>query len=408
VQITRDTQIELLPQYVEPEEPRQVDVTYDDVGGVGETVEQPREMVELPLRHPELFQRLGIDPPKGVLLHGPPGTGKTLLVRAVANESEARFFHIAGPEIMGRYYGESEERLRSVFQEAQRDAPAVIFIDEIDSIAPKREETGEVERRVVAQLLTLMDGLEPRQNVIVIGATNRVDALDEALRRYLPELKLDGEAVPSDVLETLVVEQGDFEDAFTRIQPSALREIMVQVPDVSWDDIGGLEDVRQSLTEAIELPMKFPDTFKRVGIRPAKGLLFFGTTGYGEDVVGQGSRPRIGGDFIAAESSSLLSKWYGESEKQVAKPFQRARQVAPTVVLLDEIDSLAPQRGTGSGEPAVTERVVNSLLAELDGLEELQGVLVIGATNRPMLLDNALLRPGRFDELVYVPVPDTA
>jgi transitional endoplasmic reticulum ATPase len=473
VQITNETEVELLPRYVEPEEPRGIDVTYDDIGGLGSTTEQIREMVELPLKHPELFRRLGIDPPKGVLLHGPPGTGKTLLARAVANEADARFFHIAGPEIMGRYYGESEQRIRDVFTEAQQNAPSIIFIDEIDSIAPKREETaGEVERRVVAQLLTLLDGLEPRENVIVIGATNRVDSLDEALRRpgrfdreiiigvpdsagraeilgihtrgmplaedvrlaeiaratygfvgadlsaltresaiealrrHLPQINLDEEEIPSAVLENLVVTHDDFFSALKRIQPSAMREIMIQAPDVGWDDIGGLEQAKRELREGIEDPLRYPESFRRIGIRPAKGFLFYGPPGTGKTLLAKAVAKEAEANFIATKSSDLLSKWYGESEKQVAKLFQRGRQVAPTVVFIDEIDSMAPQRGGGLGEPAVTERVVNTLLSEMDGLEELQGVIVIAATNRPMLLDPALLRPGRFDELVYVPVPD--
>ncbi|MGI6209894.1 MAG: CDC48 family AAA ATPase, partial [Anaerolineae bacterium] len=473
VQVTEETEIQLLPQYMEPEEPRGTDVTYDDIGGLAPVIDQVREMIELPLKHPELFQRLGIDPPKGVLLHGPPGTGKTLLARAVANESEASFFHIAGPEIMGRFYGESEERLRDIFQQAQQQAPAIIFIDEIDSIAPKREQvTGEVERRVVAQLLTLMDGLEPRQNVVVIGATNRLDAVDEALRRpgrfdreivvgvpdtpgrrqilgihtrgmplaedvdlddiaritygfvgadlaalareaaidalrrNLPNINLDEPELSPEVLDALAVTEADFQNALRRVQPSALREIMIQVPDVGWDDIGGLEEAKEALREGVELPLKNPEAFERLGIRPAKGFLLFGPPGTGKTLLAKAVARESEANFISAKSSDLLSKWYGESEQQVSRLFTRARQVAPTVIFLDEIDSLAPQRGGGLGEPAVTERVVNTLLAEMDGLEELQGVVVIGATNQPSLLDPALLRPGRFDELIYVPVPN--
>ncbi len=475
VQVAQDTEIELLPEYVEVEEQqRRVDVTYDDIGGLGQTIHQVRELIELPLKHPELFQRLGIDPPKGVLLHGPPGTGKTLLARAVANEADTHFFHIAGPEIMGRFYGESEQRLRDIFQQAQQQAPSIIFIDEIDSIAPKRQDvTGEVERRVVAQLLTLMDGLEPRQNVIVIGATNRVDALDEALRRpgrfdreivlgvpdikgrqevlgihsrgmplaedvdlgelakatygfvgadlgalsreaametlrrLLPELNLEqpGE-VAGDKLNRLRVTRDDFLNALKRVQPSALREIMIEVPSVGWEDIGGLEEAKRELREGIELPLKHPEAFKRLGIRPAKGFLLFGPPGTGKTLLAKAVAREAEANFIAAKSSDLLSKWYGESEQQISRLFQRARQVAPTVIFLDEIDSLAPARGGGLGEPAVTERVVNTLLAEMDGLEELQHVVVIAATNRPALLDPALMRPGRFDDLVYVPVPE--
>ncbi|MBN1239197.1 MAG: CDC48 family AAA ATPase [Gammaproteobacteria bacterium] len=472
VQVTSDTEVELRPQYEEPKEVRRADVTYDDVGGLGATIDHIREMIELPLRHPELFQRLGIDPPKGVLLHGPPGTGKTLLARAVANEAEASFHHIAGPEIMGSHVGESEQRLRDVFQEAQRDAPSIVFIDELDSIAPKREQvTGEVERRIVAQLLTLLDGLEPRQNLVVIGATNRVDAIDEALRRpgrfdreivigvpdqqgrreilgihtrgmplgedvdlghfsritygfvgadlsaltreaameavrrILPGINFK-DGIPAEVLEGLKVTGEDFGNALKRVQPSALREIMIQVPNVTWSDIGGLEEARARLREGIELPLKNPDAFRRLGIRPAKGFLLFGPPGTGKTLLAKAVAREAEANFVATKSSDLLSKWYGESEQQVSRLFQRARQVAPTVIFIDEIDSLVPQRGGGLGEPAVTERVVNTILSEMDGLEELQGVVVIGATNRPNLVDPALLRPGRFDELVYVGVPD--
>jgi transitional endoplasmic reticulum ATPase len=473
VQVTEETEIDLRPQYEEPEDARKTDVTYDDVGGMAGAIEQVREMIELPLKHPELFSRLGIDPPKGVLLHGPPGTGKTLLARAVANESDARFFHIGGPEIMGRHYGESEQRLREIFSQAQQDSPSIVFIDEIDSIAPKRSETtGEVERRVVAQLLTLMDGLEPRQNVVVIAATNRVDAIDEALRRpgrfdreivvgvpdrsgrretleihtrgmplgegvdldelaritygfvgadmaalareaaiealrrNLPKIDLDAEEIPGEVLEHLQVTGKDFSNALKRVQPSALREIMIQVPDVGWDDIGGLDEVKRTLREGVELPLKRPDAFRHVGIRPPKGILLFGPPGTGKTLLAKAVARESEANFTSTRSSDLLSKWYGESEKQVSRLFQRARQVSPTVIFIDEIDALAPQRGGGLGEPAVTERVVNTLLSEMDGLEELQGVVVIGATNRPTLLDQALLRPGRFDEIVYVPVPE--
>ena len=474
VQITSETEIELKPTYVEPEESRTTDVTYDDIGGVSDTIKQVREMIELPLKHPVLFQRLGIDPPKGVLLHGPPGTGKTLLARAVANESEAEFFHIAGPEIMGRHYGESEKKLREVFEKAQKKSPAIVFFDEIDSIAPKRQQvSGEVERRVVAQLLTLMDGLEPRQNVVVIGATNRLDGIDEALRRpgrfdreivigvpdsdgrrqileihtrgmplaedvdldgmagdtygfvgadlaalcreaaiealrrNLPRLNLEEEdEIPPEVLDSLEVTRRDFTCAHKRVQPSAMREIMVQVPDVTWEDVGGVDEARRSLREGIEMPLESPEAFGRLGIRPARGFLLFGPPGTGKTLMAKAVARQAQANFVATKSSDLLSKWYGESEQQISKLFERARQVAPTVVFIDEIDSLAPQRGGGIGDATVTERVVNTLLAELDGLESRDGVVVIGATNQPTLLDSALLRPGRFDELIYTPVPD--
>ncbi len=475
VQVTQETEIELMEEYAEPEEAGQYTpgVTYDDVGGLGSTIPQVREMIELPLKHPELFSRLGIDPPKGVLLHGPPGTGKTLLARAVAAESDAEFFPLNGPEIMGSRYGESEERLRELFEEAQENAPAIIFIDEIDSIAPKRDQvSGEVERRVVAQLLTLMDGLEPRQNVVVVAATNRLDAVDEALRRpgrfgremfigvpdpdgrreilgihtrgmplaedvdldaiahttygfvgadlaslareaaiealrrNLPNIDLEAEEIPAEVLDDLIVTRADFMNALKGIQPSALREIMIQVPDVRWDDVGDLKEAKEALREGVELPLKHPESFRRVGIRPAKGFLLYGPPGTGKTLLAKAVAREAESNFIATKSSDLLSKWYGESEQQVARLFQRARQVAPTVIFIDELDSLAPQRGGGLGEPQVTERVVNTLLAELDGLEEMQNVVIIGATNRPTLLDPALLRPGRFDEVIYVTIPD--
>lgn len=473
VQITPDTEVELRSEYEEPKETRRADVTYDDLGGLGVTIDQIREMVELPLRYPELFQRLGVDPPKGVLLHGPPGTGKTRLARAVANESEAQFFHIAGPEIMGSAYGESERRLREIFEEATANAPSILFIDEIDSIAPKRGQvSGEAERRLVAQLLTLMDGLEPRQNLVVIAATNRPEVIDEALRRpgrfdreiiigvpdqagrreilgihtramplaedvdldelarvtygfvgadlaaitreaaieavrrIMPKLNLEDGTVPPEVLESLSVRREDFLSAHKRVQPSAMREIMIQMPNVRWDDIGGVDEARDRLREGVELPLKNPDAFRRLGIRPAKGFLLFGPPGTGKTLIAKAVAREAEANFISVKSSDLLSKWYGESEQQIARLFARARQVAPTVIFIDEIDSLVPARGRGMGEPQVTERVVNTILSEMDGLEELQSVVVIGATNRPNLVDPALLRPGRFDEIVYVPVPD--
>lgn len=475
VHIDADTIVELKTEYTEPTEARRADVTYDDLGGMVETIDQLREMVELPLRYPELFHRLGVEPPKGVLLHGPPGTGKTLLARAVANESDAEFFLINGPEIMGSAYGESEKKLRDIFEQAADAQPSIVFIDEIDSITPKRDKVaGEAEKRLVAQLLTLMDGLQKRANLVVIAATNRPEAIDEALRRpgrfdreiivgvpdergrrevlaihtrgmplaedvslrdlarqtygfvgadlaaltreaaieavrrIMPKLNLEERTVPTEVLDDLSVDRRDFEEALKRIQPSALREVMVQATNVSWDDIGGLDEVQKRLKEGVELPLKDPDAFRRLGIRPAKGFLLYGPPGTGKTLLAKATAHESNANFIATKSSDLLSKWYGESEQQIAKLFARARQVAPTVIFFDELDSLVPARGSGLGEPQVTERVVNTILAEMDGLEELQSVVVIGATNRPNLIDPALLRPGRFDEMVYVPVPEEA
>ncbi|WP_333573586.1 CDC48 family AAA ATPase [Sphingomonas sp.] len=475
VHIDENTEVELRTEYEEAKESRRADVTYDDIGGMAGTIDQLREMVELPLRYPELFQRLGVDPPKGVLLHGPPGTGKTRLARAVANESDASFHLINGPEIMGSAYGESEQRLRQVFEEAAKNAPSIVFIDEIDSIAPKRGQvTGEAEKRLVAQLLTLMDGLEARANIVVIAATNRPEAIDEALRRpgrfdreivvgvpddrgrreilgihtrgmplaedvdlpelarttygfvgadlaaltreaaieavrrIMPRLNLEEGTIPPEVLDTLSVTRDDFLEALKRVQPSAMREVMVQAPTVRWEDVGGLDDAQMRLKEGVELPLKDPDAFRRLGIRPAKGFLLYGPPGTGKTLLAKAVAREAEANFIATKSSDLLSKWYGESEQQIARLFARARQVAPCVIFIDELDSLVPARGGAMGEPQVTERVVNTILAEMDGLEELQSVVVIGATNRPNLIDPALLRPGRFDELVYVGVPDKA
>nr|MDO8043603.1 CDC48 family AAA ATPase [Candidatus Baldrarchaeota archaeon] len=447
-------------------------VTYEDIGGLHEAIQRIREMVELPLKHPELFKRLGIDPPKGVLLHGPPGCGKTLVARAVANESDAYFIAINGPEIMGKFYGESEHRLRQVFDDAEKNAPSIIFIDEIDAIAPKREEvTGEVERRVVAQLLALMDGLKARGQVIVIGATNRPNALDpalrrpgrfdreieigvpdrdgrreilqihtrgmplaedvnldrvadmthgfvgadlaalcreaamKALRRYLPEMDLDEEVIPPHVLEKIKITMKDFLDALKEIQPSAIREVLVEVPNVHWDDVGGLEEVKRELKEAVEWPLKHPKVFKRMGVDPPKGILLYGPPGTGKTLLAKAIATESEANFISVKGPELMSKWVGESEKAVREIFRKARMVSPTIIFFDEIDSLAPRRGFTS-ETQVTERVVSQLLTELDGLEPLREIIVIAATSRPDMLDPALLRPGRFDRLIYVPPPD--
>ncbi len=473
VRVSEQTEIELLPEHLEPKEREVMEVTYDDLGGIKPVVEKVREMIELPLKHPELFDRLGIDPPKGVLLHGAPGTGKTLLAKAVASESDAYFTSINGPEIMGKFYGESEERLRQIFTDAEKNAPAIIFIDELDSIAPKRAEvTGEVERRIVAQLLTLMDGLKARRNVIVIGATNRVDAVDPALRRpgrfdreieiripdqpgrreilqihtrgmplgkdvelakiaelthgytgsdiaalareaalaalrrLMPNLNLEEKTIPAENLEKLVVDENDFEQGLKEVQPSALREIVVEIPNVRWEDVGGLHEVKQLLHEMVELPLNHPESFSRLGIRSPKGVLLYGPPGTGKTMVAKAVATQAGANFLTAKGSALLSKWYGESEKKLAEFFHRAKQVTPTILFFDELDSIAPVRGGALGEPQVTERVVNQILAEMDGMEELKGVVVLAATNRPDMIDPALLRPGRFDEIVYVPIPD--
>jgi len=451
-----------------------VDVTYEDIGGLKEEVKKVREMIEIPLKRPELFERLGISPPKGVLMHGPPGTGKTLLAKAVANESDAHFIAIQGPEIMSKYVGGSEEKLREFFEEAEENAPSIVFIDEIDAIAPKREEvSGETERRVVAQLLTLMDGLKSRGQVVVIGATNRPDALDPALRRggrfdreieigvpdkdgrrevlqihtrgmpldekvdldeiadtthgfvgadlemlckeaamrvlrrVLPDIKAD-EEIPKETLKKMIIQKSDFKEALKEIQPSALREVLVQVPDIKWDDIGGLENAKQELREAVEWPLKYPESFDKFGVTPPRGVLIYGPPGTGKTLLAKAVANESKANFIAVKGPELLSKWVGESEKGVREVFRKARQTAPTVIFFDEIDSIASARSGSSTDSGVTQRVVNQLLTEIDGLEELQDVAVIAATNRVDIMDPALLRPGRFDRHVKVDDPDEA
>jgi len=473
VRINDVTEIEVRPEAVEIVEKKVPDVTYDDVGGLKQEIEKVREMIELPLRHPEIFDRLGIDPPRGVLLHGAPGTGKTLLAKAVANESGSNFVAINGPEVMSKYVGEAEKKIRDLFKEAEENAPTVIFIDEIDAIAPKREEvTGEVERRVVAQILALMDGLKERGKVIVIGATNRPDALDQALRRpgrfdreielrvpdrdgrseilqihtrgmpleddvdmeeiadithgfvgadlaalsresamnalrrILPELDLEEQTIPQEVLEKLFVTNDNFMEALKSINPSALREVFIEVPDIRWEDIGGLQELKETLREAVEWPLTNSEDFKRIGIQPSKGILLFGPPGTGKTMLSKAVATESKANFISVKGSEILSKWFGESERKIAEIFKKAKQASPCIIFFDEIDAIAPMRGSAAGEPRVVERMVNTLLSEMDGLEELRGVVVIGATNRPDLIDAALLRPGRFDEVVLVSPPD--
>jgi transitional endoplasmic reticulum ATPase len=470
--ITADTQIAIgeKPVAAVREVPR---ITYEDIGGLQEEIRKIREMVELPLKYPELFERLGVEAPKGVLMYGPPGTGKTLLAKAVANETNAAFFSISGPEIMSKFYGESEERLREIFRQAEENAPSIIFIDEIDAIAPKREEvTGEVEKRVVSQLLALMDGLKPRGRVVVIGATNRPNAIDpalrrpgrfdreieigvpnkqgrleilqihtrgmplaedvdlekiasvthgfvgadlealckeaamRALRRILPQIDLEKETVPAEILNKITVTMNDFMEALKDVEPSAMREVLVEVPTVKWEDIGGLAEVKLELQEAIGWPLKYPEVFEHLDAKPPKGILLYGPPGTGKTLLAKAVANESEANFISVKGPELLSKWVGESEKAVREVFRKAKQAAPSIIFFDEIDSIAPERGGSYGDAHVTERVISQLLTEMDGLEELRGVVVIAATNRPDIIDVALLRPGRFDKLLYVPPPD--
>jgi len=447
-------------------------VTYEDIGGLTDEIKKVREMIELPLRHPEIFEKLGIEAPKGVLLYGPPGTGKTLLAKAVANESQAHFISISGPEIMSKFYGESEARLREIFKEAREKAPSIIFVDEIDSIAPKREEvTGEVERRVVSQMLSLMDGLEARGKVIVIAATNRPNAIDPALRRpgrfdreieikvpdkkgrkdilaihsrnmplsddvnvekissvshgyvgadleylckeaamkclrrLLPELNMEEEKLPPETLDKLIVNNEDFQKALIEVTPSGMREVFIENPDVKWEEVGGLEDVKRELQEAVEWPMKYPGLYDKLGHKMPRGILLHGPSGTGKTLLAKAVATQSEANFVSVRGPELLSKWVGESERGIREIFRRARQASPCVVFFDEIDSIAPIRGAG-GETAVTERVVSQLLTELDGMENMHGVVVLAATNRPDMIDPALLRPGRFDKIIQIPLPD--
>lgn len=472
IKVTTETRLTILNEPA-PEGKGLPRTTYEDIGGLHDEIQRVREMVELPLRHPELFQRLGIEPPKGVLLHGPPGCGKTLLARAVANESEANFYSINGPEIMSKFYGESEARLREIFQQAQQNAPSIIFVDELDAIAPKREEvTGEVERRVVAQMLALMDGLSGRGNVIVIGATNRPGALDpalrrpgrfdreieisvpdkkgrhevlqihtrgmplaqdvdlnrlsamthgytgadlsalsretamKALRRYLPQINLEEERIPPAVLEKMEVTMDDFQGAYKEVTPTAMREVYIEVSTVHWDDAGGLDDVKQHLKEAVEWPLKTPEIFTRLGIRPPKGILMYGPPGCGKTLLARAVATESEANFISIKGPEVFSKWVGESEKAIREVFRKARMAAPAVIFLDEIDSLTPRRGMGMSDSGVSERVISQLLTEMDGITTLQDIVVIAATNRPDMVDGAVIRPGRFDRLIYVPEPD--
>ena len=470
--VTDQTEFKLgsMPKAIDQSVPR---ITYDELGGLKKEVQKIREMIELPMRHPELFEKLGVEAPKGVLMYGPPGTGKTLLAKAVAGETNSHFISLSGPEVMGKYYGESEERLREIFKQSEENAPSIIFIDEVDSIAPKREEvTGEVEKRVVSQLLALMDGMKSRGKVVVIAATNRPDSIDPALRRpgrfdreieigipdeegrkeilaihtrgmplndkvnldqiakithgfvgadleilakeaamrslrrILPELDLEQEKISSEILQKIVINDEDFRDALKEVRPSALREVLVQIPNVTWDDVGGLESLKEELQEAVEWPLKHKDAFEHADVSPPKGILLYGPPGTGKTLIAKAVANTTESNFISIKGPELLSKWVGESEKGVREIFRKARQASPCIIFLDEIDAIAPSRSSGTSDSHVTERVVSKILTEIDGLEELQNVVVIGATNRIDIVDSALLRPGRFDRIIEVPLPD--
>ncbi|MFH1053202.1 MAG: CDC48 family AAA ATPase [Candidatus Woesearchaeota archaeon] len=471
--ITENTEVVLSSKTIEVTDESIPEVTYEDIGGLTDEVKKIREMVEVPLKHPEIFERLGVEPPKGVLLHGPPGTGKTLLAKAVANESDANFILLNGPEIMSKFYGESEKKIRDIFEEAEKNSPSIVFIDEIDSIAPKREDVGgEVERRVVSQLLTMMDGLNSRGKVVVIAATNRVNSIDPALRRpgrfdrelelrapdkkgrlqilkihtrgmpltkdvdldqissvthgfvgadleslakeaamvvlrrLLPKIELkENEDLSEEVLKELKVRKNDFDEALKVVRPSAMREVLVETPNISWDDVGGLDKVKQELKEAVEWPLKFPESFTRLGIRAPKGILLYGPPGTGKTLLAKAVAKESEANFIQVKGPSLLSMWVGKSEEGIRKIFNRARQVSPCIIFFDEIDALAGKRGMDHGNK-VTERVLNQLLAEMDGIEDLSNIVVIAATNRPDMLDSALLRPGRFDRILLVGSPE--
>ena len=471
--ITESTEVTLNPKAVEISDEKVPEINYEDIGGLSEEIKKIREMVEIPLKRPEIFQRLGIEPPKGILLHGPPGTGKTLLAKAVANESDANFILLNGPEIMSKFYGESEKKIRDIFENAEKTAPAIVFIDEIDAIAPKREETmGEVERRVVSQILTMMDGMKSRGKVIVIGATNRVNSLDPALRRpgrfdreiginvpdkkgrlsilkihtrgmplskdvnlveiaavthgfvgadlealtkeaamnvlrkHLPELKIDeDEQIPQEILEKMIIKRDDFLESLKIVRPSAMREVLVETPNITWEEIGGLDKLKQELKEVVEWPIKYPKSFERMGIRPIKGILLYGSPGTGKTLLAKAVAKESEANFIQVKGPSLLSMWVGKSEEGMRKVFERARQVAPCIIFFDEIDALAGRRGIETGTK-VTERVLNQMLAEMDGLENLTDVIVIAATNRPDMIDPAILRPGRFDKILLVDAPN--